>query len=145
MEIRDLETAQHEAAHVVVGVALGIRLYSAGIGPWKRRGRWPADANAAGHADFLEKRGDNHAQALMLAAGVAWDRMFGYPAWHSSYDWAECRHIVGGRQSTEACIIAATAMLGGLMREHSVVTRALLVRDLTGEDVARLYRGDDLD
>lgn len=135
MEVRDLETAQHEAAHVVVGCALGLRLRLATVGAsWDRKkGKRPKPLE--GFTDFFERRGDGTAQAIMLAAGVAWDRGLGIDPWYSGYDWQECRKIVRGVQSVEACVLAAAAMLARLGPVHARVTRALLEHDLTGADL----------
>lgn len=145
-EIRDLVTAQHEAAHLVVGVCLGLRLDGAGLGGCPASRGYPSDPEALGYVSFYEAScGDHTAQALMLAAGVAWDRALRYDPAYSAWDWQECRKIVRGRKSTEACIIAASALLSGLGREHTLVTRALLVRDLTGDDIPDVYAGLVLD
>lgn len=129
------ETAQHEAAHIVVGARLGLRFKGAGLGP----------LTEAGYADFWDKRGDRTAQAIMIAAGIGWDRMFRFDPYYSSYDYSECWKLVRGRQSVEACVTAATAMLGGLMPEHGRVTRALLIRDLREHDLSAAMRGGPLD
>ena len=144
-EVRDLETAQHEAAHVVVGARLGLRLEIASLGPWPGCRKTSPDAHALGYASFFEKRGDGTAQAIMLAAGVAWDRALGYDPWHSTFDWQECRKIVRGVQSVEACVTAAAAMIARLGTFHARVTRALLERDITGADLAALCRGEELE
>lgn len=138
MEVRDLETAQHEAAHVVIGVALGLRMRVASIGPWPGHRGVPADPDTLGYADFFETRGDGTAQAIMLAAGIAWDRGLRFPRRHSASDWAECMKIVRGRKSVEACVLAAAAMLAGRAAVHARVTRALLHGDLTGAEIAEL-------
>ena len=138
MEIRDLETAQHEAAHVVVGCAVGLRLDRAAIGPWPgSRKSKPCD-DAMGWAEFFEVRGDGTAQAIMIAAGIAWDRGLRFSPRFSSYDWRECNKIVRGRRSVEACVTAAAAILAGRMSVHARVTRALLERDLTAADLAEI-------
>lgn len=145
MEVRDLETAQHEAAHVVVGCALGLRLRLATVGAsWDRKkGKRPKPLE--GFADFFERRGDGTAQAIMLAAGVAWDRVMRWPAWRSAVDRRLARQLCSGRRGYEALVSAATALLAGLRAEHERVTRALLARDITGADLAALCRGEDID
>lgn len=131
---RDHATAAHEAAHVVVGVALGLRLRLATVGH-STHARGP---QLAGYADFYEKRGDGIAQAIMLAAGIAWDRGLRYDPWYTSIDREECFKIVRGRQSVEACVAAAAAMLAARKRVHARVTAALLERDLTHDDVVAM-------
>lgn len=141
-EIRDLETAQHEAAHVVVGCAVGLRLDVATVGE-----AWNGGELVAGGSWFRGVCGPRRreAWALMLAAGPAWDRVIGAPTWHSLYDRRELRRLVSGRHGLETMITAATALLAGLAREHAQVTRALLERDLTGADLAALCRGEELE
>lgn len=132
MEIRDLETAQHEAAHVVVGAALGLRLARAAIGPWR------GDRDVLGFAEFFEVRGDSTAHAIMIAAGIAWDRGLRFKPVHSEIDRKMCMKLVRGRRSLEACVTAAAAVLAGRMGVHARVTRALLEHDLIGADLATL-------
>lgn len=141
VEVRDLETAQHEAAHVVVGVACGLRLVRAEVA-----------SNASGFAWFRNAAGNKipkrrrEAWALMAAAGPAWERMLRLPTWrhNESCDVAILRSLTSGRHGVETVIRAATAMLGVLTREHARVTHALLERDITGEDIAALCRGEEV-
>lgn len=131
-EVRDLETAQHEAAHAVVGWRLGLRLARAGLGALPSMRHSAPDPDAYGYVLFSGRRGDGTAHALMLAAGVAWDRMLRFAPHWSAHDRALVRKITHGRIGTEACITAAMAMLAGLMPEHARVTRALLEHDIVG-------------
>lgn len=136
---RCLEAAQHEAAHLVVGVSLGLRLRCAGVEPAPG-----PDWTAPGYCWFalqgytLRKRS---ALALMYAAGIAWEAGFDRP---SLVDAQLCRKLVTSRQDVYALEKAARAMLIGLSPIHARVTRALLDRDLTAADVARLARGERL-
>lgn len=131
VEIRDLETAQHEAAHVVVGVVLGLRFRRATI--------TGNDPKWCGETDFAFVRGDDTANAIMTAAGIAWDRGLRFPRVSYAEDLRWVRKIVGsGRRSVEACVTAAAAILAGRMAVHARVTRALLEGDITGADLERL-------
>lgn len=125
-EVRDLVTAQHEAAHAVVGWRLGLRLRYARLGPAR------SEPDLLGVVLFSHLRGDDVATALMMAAGIAWDRMLRFHPAYSRIDAAELRKLTRGRKSYEACITAAMAMLAGLTQEHARVTRALLERDIVG-------------
>lgn len=139
VEVRDLETAQHEAAHVVVGCACGLRLRRALIGE-TREGR----ITYLGYAQF-RRGGPPQGWVNMYAAGVAWDRIVGTDEVHSSIDMRLLRTFVHGRRDAEVAIRTATAMLAGLGREHARVTRALLERDITGADIAAICRGEHVD
>jgi hypothetical protein len=131
---RSLEVAQHEAAHIVVGVALGLRLYEARLG-WCREGPWWFEGYAEFHDD-----GPSQAWACMLAAGVAWDRALGCDAWGSSVDLQLCQEQVG-KANAEVCVKIAAHMLRDLARAHTRVTRMLLDRDLTAADIQAMAYG----
>lgn len=127
------ETAQHEAAHIVVGVAVGLRLERATARP--TRGAWGETWFAGEH------RGLDTAFALMYAAGIAWDRALGLSDYGSSLDARYCRELVGKR-GVEACTLAASAILATRGGIHARVTRALLEHDLTMAHVEALAKGE---
>jgi hypothetical protein len=134
---RDLQTAQHEAAHVVVGVALGLRLREAAIGEGSGHGApgW------LGYTLFDVPRSARMAWVLTLAAGVAWDRAVGdVPA--PDGDTRLLRRLGYRGRAVGALVAASGAMLAGLGAAHARVTRALLERDLTGADIAAIARGE---
>ena len=137
--MRSLEVAQHEVAHVVVGVALGLRMDRAALAPAP-----DLDPHEGGAAWFRVERRHRQAWALTVAAGVAWERAVTGQRWPhgSSEDARILRRLVRGRHAREALIRAAGAMLATLAPVHARVTRALLERDLTARDVAALARGE---
>lgn len=140
----DLSAAQHEAAHVVVGVSLGLVLGRASAVAW-----CDGPDACAGYAWFpLPPGRRTWAQAIMVAAGVAWERALAPSAPDSEgpacYDWAELVATLPSRHDAETCVKAAGALLAGLGAVHGRVTRALLARDVTGHDVAALARGERL-
>jgi hypothetical protein len=137
--MRSLDMAQHEAAHVVVGVALGLRLDRAALAPAP-----DLDPHEGGAAWFIVGRNHRQAWALTVAAGVAWERACTGVRWPhgSSADSRILRGLVRGRHAREALIRAAGAMLTTLAPVHARVTRALLERDLGPADVAALARGE---
>ncbi len=153
-ELRLLSVAKHEAAHVVVGVSVGLKLREAviGIGPWSN------GLIRLGYAWFDEPvRGRKEAFALMTAAGIAWDRVAGpmSPADLAQLAAVGCevkeslggdepllREYTSGRHGAEACIRAAGSMLTDLRGAHVKVTRALLTRDLKGADIETIARGE---
>lgn len=126
-----LEDAQHEAAHVVVGKALGLRLIRATLAAED-----PADA---GYAHF----GDGAREALMLmyAAGIAWERRAGGDVGYARGDVAALRDMrVYGNARVIALERAAWAILEGRAALHARVTRALLEGDLTDRDLRAIWR-----
>lgn len=144
MTTPSLDTAQHEAAHLVVGVALGLRLGRASAREWYDGGE-----HCAGYAWFpLPPGRRTWAQAVMVAAGVAWERAVA-PGIEDArgvarYDWADLLASTPSRHDAETCVRAAGALLTGLGALHARVTRGLLERDLTGVDVAHLTEGGRL-
>lgn len=137
--VRSLEVAQHEAAHVVVGVALGLRLVRAALAPDP-----DLDPHEDGAAWFAAERRHSQAWALTVAAGVAWERAATGQRWPhaSSGDARLLRRLARGRHARESLVRAAGAMLATLAPVHARVTRALLDRDLGPADVAALARGE---
>lgn len=126
-----LADAQHEAAHVVVGVALGLRLHRATI---VRAG------DELGSCTFLT--GAREAELLMLAAGPAWERRVGALE-HAAGDYAVLRRMrVRGNARLRALELAAWAVLEARAAAHARVTRALLAGDVTARHVAALARGE---
>jgi len=132
MAERSLLIAQHEAAHVVVGVALGLRLHLASA--------LPAD-DCLGYAWF-PWGGSSLGHALCTAAGVAWEVAVGGDLHHA--DLADLRRIQRSASGVRCAVRAAAALLTTLGPVHARVTRALLERDLRGQDIASLARGERL-
>jgi len=137
---RSLTDAQHEAAHVVVGVALGLRLRRVWLGV-EKIGR----SIYLGCSEWEPTPWPREADLIMSAAGVAWERHCGDVA-HAHGDLA-CLRRAGVRGNARIRVLetAAWALLESRPAIHTRVTRALLDRDLTGKDVARIARGERLD
>lgn len=130
---RRLDDAQHEAAHVVVGVALGLHLRKAVL----RRTR---KSKLVGYAQFEVPAHKRTAWGITLAAGVAFEQRAG------TLDAAagDLQTLVDEGFSGEdivALVVAADAILESRGTAHARVTRALVQRDLTGEDIERLAAG----
>jgi hypothetical protein len=136
MSERLFTDAQHEAAHVVVGVALGLRLIRVSLGE-EKVGRH----TYIGTTEWHPRPWPAEAQRIMSAAGVAWERRGGDLA-HAAGDLAMLRRerVVGSR--LVAVERAAWAVLETRMGLHTRVARALLEHDLTGRDVSRMARGE---
>lgn len=136
--MRDLDTAQHEAAHLVVGVSLGLSLRRAVIEPA------PQDWQAPGYCWFPRGvRRKRLALATMYAAGIAWENAIGNT--EAETDARLCRELVGSLHDVTTCVKFAGALLVTLAPIHTRVTRALLDRDLSGRDVVRIARGERLE
>ncbi len=125
--------AQHEAAHVVVGVALGLKLREATINPSKR------DRARGLVAYTLFRPTSNHeAYAIMCAAGVAWEARQGFAS-------AVDRRLIREHFPASAVRVFATAAAAILKEReaaHARVTEALLQGSISGADVARIAAGE---
>ncbi len=123
---------------MVVGVALGLRLERAEVGPANEPG-------LAGVAVFNPIE-DWHATAwaLTVAAGIAWERAATGKRrpFAASGDARMLRELVPGRHAREALVRAAAAMLATMGPVHARVTRALLEGAVGPADVAALARGE---
>ena len=127
-----LQDAQHEAAHVVVGVALGLRLYRATVTP---------EGDNLGTTTWHPKPWPREADLIMTAAGVAWERRCG-DLTHARWDLAQLRRR-GVRGNARLVVLerAAWAVLWERRSLHARLTRALCEGDLTARDVRALARG----
>jgi hypothetical protein len=124
---RKIQDAQHEAAHVVVGLALGLRLSRATV---KREG------DTLGYVEF--QKGAREAELITWAVGVAWERRFG-DLEHAAGDLALLRAArVRGVARLRALERAAWCVLESRAGVHERVTRALLEDDVTPATLARL-------
>jgi hypothetical protein len=130
-----LAVAQHEAAHVVVGVALGLHLERAELAP--------PDPSMSGCATFAVPRRHNQAWALTVAAGIAWERAATgrRRPWGARLDARLLRRLVRGRHAREALIRAAAAMLATMGGVHARVTRALMDGPVDSSAIAALALG----
>jgi hypothetical protein len=140
MPHRDPLTAAHEAAHVVVGVALGLRFRAAAVGYQ----RDPELGWVDGCVTFDRRYGSADAWAIMFAAGVYYEERRGHPT-VARGDRAYLRYACkGSAASMRTSIVAAGAILESRRAAWDAVTRALLERDLTAADVERLAQGETI-
>ena len=129
----DLATAEHEAAHLVVGLALGLRLRKATIVP-SPLGR---TGIACGYVWFYSDR-KYLAQAIMSAAGIIWDERSGLNSDISgSVDLKNMKALVS-LSDIPTCFSLAKELLEGRRRLHARVASELCDRDLGPADVERL-------
>lgn len=126
---RTLEAAQHEAAHLVVGVACGLRPHSVTLG-----------GEFSGLSWWYAKPWYREADLICTAAGVVWERRCG-DLKAACYDLADLRRMgVRGRRLV-ALERAAWAILAERHSLHAKITRALYERDLTERDIRALAKG----
>ena len=113
--LSSLDAAQHEAAHVVVGVALKLRLKLATIQTpepeWDGFTWFPNAVGCAG--------------ALMYAAGIYWSRKVSLP-WHAAGDLDILKSLGHSAADIKALSLAAGAILNDRLEAHALVTRALI-------------------
>lgn len=129
---KELATAQHEAAHLVVGVALGLKLHRATIKPID---------DCLGYVAFFD--GPREAELIMLAAGVAWERKYGNLR-HAGADLKDLRRMrVRGNARIRVLERAAWAILESRPGMHARITRALLEDDVTPATLAAIVRAYD--
>jgi hypothetical protein len=130
------ETALHEAAHIVVGVHLGLKL--------RRASALPDPANGwDGYAWFPDAYGV--AGDLMRAAGIYWDTATGHSALpdYQSADLAELRAQQYTGRDIATLTTAAGTILSTLRPAHTAVAAALMTHDKIGPRViSRIARGE---
>ncbi len=138
--VRSIADAQHEAAHVVVGVALGLTVREVVVHP----GRRPV-AGMHAYTGFDGRFGTIEGFGLMFAAGIAWEREVNGSDVHALGDLRALRgQSIRTPRQVDVFVRAAWSLLRDLEREHARVTRILADRDLTRADVAALTRGERL-
>jgi hypothetical protein len=130
--VRRLDVAQHEAAHVVVGVAVGLKM---------RTARLNGGGDSFGDVWFPEAFGVQG--ALMYAAGAAWEKATPSGYGHE-HDLRAIRTLGFRGPALNSLLLAAGDMLAARGPIHRRVTQALLEKDLSGHDIAALARGERL-
>jgi hypothetical protein len=143
--MRDFFVAQHEAAHIVVGLTVGLRVRRAVLHETPAHGTF----TEYGAVWFNDRHASATQQGLAFAAGSAWDRCVAAPR-PKGYDWVDgdadvLRAMGYTRKEIGALVTASLAILTARMPVHARVARALYDRDLQAADVARLMQGEPLD
>lgn len=136
--VRSFLVAQHEAAHIVVGVAVGLRFWRAKLFAAPNHGT----ASVYGSVWFRDRSAHSLGLSLMYAAGCAWDRGVGED---SDGDHALLREMTYTNHEIHSLVIASAAILAGRSALHARVARALWERDLTDADLPALMAGETLD
>ncbi len=129
--VLDTSTAEHEAAHVVVGLALGLRLRRATIVP----SPWGSRKVALGYAWFGGSSREGFARTIMYCAGIAWEsRPGGTPA-AARADEIQARQFFTSQHDLACGVRIAREMLDGRRRAHARIASELCDRDLTSADI----------
>lgn len=136
----DVTVAEHEAAHVVVGLALGLKLRKVSLGSYEHGGE-------AIHG-FTWFRGNDvdHRLALgvMYAAGVAWEASLTGKSAGRTYaviDRELAQSMLQSRHSFRTGVRIADEILRARRRAFRRVVRELCDRDLGPRDVEALVLG----
>jgi hypothetical protein len=129
--VSKIDDAYHEAAHVVVGAALGLRLKQATI-------TRPHDS--LGHVEFYGSHKSREAWLIMYAAGVAWERRYGKLVYAQSD--LECIRAmrVTGTARVLTLERAAWAILDTRGHLQGRIALALFEGDLTHAAVKALFQ-----
>lgn len=137
MQTRKLEDAQHEAAHIVVGITLGLRLRKAVICKDVVEG-WVTEATC-----WFTSHGSALAHAIMCAAGVVWERAHGRESPIDYRHMLEELNVTGDVDGeVRTCLRLAEILLKNHGKAHKQVTMALMDRDLTDKDIRAIARGE---
>lgn len=132
----DARVAEHEAAHVVVGLALGLKLGRASTTPSVE----PNVGLVHGSVWFREGRG-RMAMGIMFAAGRAWEQRAGGTLWWAWRDTELARRYLIGPANLKTAVKVAREILDGRRRVHAKIASELCDRDLTSADIEALILG----
>lgn len=146
MKPRSRATAEHEAGHAAMALALFVPISGVELTP-----EHPTDRGGtylpAGESSRI-------ADALVDAAGPAADVLSGRfsDRWRRhvprgwQYDFASMRDLGFSPKECRALVDFAAAMLHGQLRAlHARITEALLERDLGHDDLQALFLGERVD
>lgn len=126
--------AEHEAAHVVVGLALGLRLRKATVEPSVLNGE-----RVGGYTWFSVGR-RRLAFGVMVCAGIAWE---GASEPHepsfAAGDWDLAREYLKSESSILDGVRLAREVLNNRRRLHRQVTLWLLDQDLTEQNLLHFF------
>lgn len=135
--MRDLAAAAHESAHVVVGIALGLRLRKVSVAKGVINGH-----DTDGFTWFTS-HGSALAHAIMCAAGIAWERAHGRESPADYQNMMQELHVTGDVDGeVRTCLRLAEILLKNHGKAHKQVTMALMDRDLTDKDIRAIARGE---
>lgn len=130
----DQQTAEHEGAHLVVGLALGLRLRAVSLEPAVLDGE-----ATVGYTWFGGKLSEGLARSVMYCAGVAWEsRPGGDVAW-ARVDKKLARKYFRSTHDLRTGVRLAAEILASRRRAHKRVVAELLDHAKLGpRDIERL-------
>ena len=137
MSARDAGAAEHEAAHVVVGLALGLRLRRVALGAFDDEG-WYTHGFTWFRGNYAEHR---LALGVMYCAGVAWEARRGAKEYAAADRELALKACKQSRHDYRTGVRIADEILRARARAHRRVVRELCDRDLGPRDVERLVLG----
>ncbi len=140
--MRDFLVSLHEAAHIVVGMAVGLRVRRAVLGPKPNHGT----VRMYGCVWFHDRHATPTQLALAYAAGCAWDRSVKTPN-QRGYEWVDgdaeiLRRMRYTKREIDALALSASAILHGRASVHARVARALYEHDLDESDLEAIAVGE---
>jgi hypothetical protein len=133
----DLPLAEHEAAHLVVGLSLGLRLRTVSLEPTVLDG-----LTVLGYTWFGGSSREGLARSIMYCAGVAWESRPGGVPVAASADRRLARKYFRSEHDLQTGVKIAAEILATRRRVHASVVSELLDRARLGpKDVERLVLG----
>lgn len=129
----DFAVAEHEAAHMVVGLALGLRLKRAAVEEFAWRG-W----RAMGFTWFAVGPRKRLAAGVMASAGMAWEGRPGGDLGFASGDQQLAREWLKSAHDVATATRIAAEILSGRKAIHAKLAHELCNGALGPRDVARL-------
>ncbi len=133
----DHAVAEHEAAHIVVGLALGLRLRRAVVGPCEWRG-WAA----LGYTWFAVGPRKRLAAGIMSCAGIAWEARPSGDAQGAAGDRILAREWLTSLHDVAVGTRIAAEILRGRRAIHARLAAELTDGALGPRDIARLCAGE---
>lgn len=132
--MRDAAVAEHEAAHLVVGLALGLKLKRAKL----EEVRLSSGLVELGHVWFAGSGRRGLALSIMYCAGVAWELEHGADPTAIAHDQKLAEKYLIGKHDVATGIRLASELLAARKKAHARVASELCERDLGPRDIARL-------
>ncbi len=132
----DIRTAEHEAAHLVVGCALGLSLARATTNPSVLNG-----SEVLGYTWFRGPEPANLAYCVMYCAGIVWEERPGGELFSARLDLRLAKEFAKTKHDLNTAKRLAREILDGRRRIHARIASELCDRDLTSRDVEALVLG----
>lgn len=131
---RDAAVAEHEAAHLVVGLALGLKLKRAKLEETVIKDGFVE----LGHVWFAGSGRRGLALSIMYCAGIAWELEHAADPTAIAHDRKLADKYLIGKHDMATGVRIASELLAARKKAHARVASELCERDLGPRDVARL-------